>query len=396
MVILICLISSAGRFAIDSYLPSIPAIREYFGTSHAASQYTLTLYLFGFGISQLIYGPLSDHYGRRAIMITGLVIFILGCLACVVAASHGMLLVARLVAGIGAGTCGVLNRAIASDCFQGAEFSKAWSYTTTTLVLTLCIAPLFGGIAQEVLGWRANFALSAVCVLMVLGLIIKFLPETLKQPERVSESRFRFNQVLANYYEVLSVPSFIAGTLCYTLSFAGVVAYFQMSPNILIESSGLTPVQYGWCSAMIAFNYLFGGLVVNRYVSSVGVERLLWVGNLLLLAGGGAMLLVYMQHITNIFVIIAAASIYIVGARIIIPNAIAISLKGLRHLGGSCSAMLGCVQMLGSSLVSMLIASLAHPPLFILGVVFLMLGGMNMMVLRWVDQPLVSASSYSG
>lgn len=380
IIILLCLISSLGRFVLDSYLPSMPAIGEYFGISNAGTQYTLTLYLLGFSLSQLIYGPLSDHYGRRNVIIAGLGIFILGNLACALAATPNELLAARLIAGIGAGACGVLNRAIASDCFQGAEFSKAWSYTTTTLVLTLCFAPLIGGFAEQFYGWRANFTLSTLYVLFVLCLILKFLPETNQRKSKVARGKLDVRKVFANYYEVLTTRSFIAGTMCYTLSFAGVIAYFQVSPMIFIKVYGLTPTQFGWCSLVIAANYLLGGYVVNRTVKRVGTQKLLTIGTVLLLLGGLTMLLAYAFHFTNIFAILLTSSIYILGARIVIPNAIADSMKELRHLGGSSSALIGCMQMLGSSLVSLIIASLAHPPLLMLAVVFIILGGMTLTI----------------
>ncbi len=380
IIILLCLISSLGRFVLDSYLPSMPAIGAYFGISSAGTQYTLTLYLLGFSLSQLIYGPLSDHYGRRKIIIAGLAIFILGNLACALAATPGALLAARLIAGIGAGACGVLNRAIASDCFQGAEFSKAWSYTTTTLVLTLCFAPLIGGYAEEFYGWRANFTLSTLYVLFVLCLILKFLPETNQRKTLLPRKKLEINKVFKNYYEVITTRSFISGTMCYTLSFAGVIAYFQVSPMMFINVYGLTPAQYGWSSLVIAANYLLGGYVVNRTVKRVGTQKLLLLGTILLLLGGLTMLLAYAFHFTNIFAILLTSSIYILGARIVIPNAIADSMKELRHLGGSSSALIGCMQMLGSSLVSLIIASLAHPPLLMLAVAFIILGGMTLTI----------------
>lgn len=388
IIILLCLISSLGRFVLDSYFPSMPAIGEYFGISNAGTQYTLTLYLLGFSVSQLIYGPLSDYYGRRNVIITGLGIFIFGNMACALAATPGTLLAARLIAGIGAGACGVLNRAIASDCFHGAEFSKAWSYTTTTLVLTLCIAPLIGGFAEEFYGWRANFTLSTLYVVFVLLLIIKFLPETNRHHTEQQRSKLKLREVLANYYEVLTTPSFIAGTMCYTLSFAGVIAYFQLSPILFMEFLGLTPTQYGLSSIFIAGNYLLGGYIVNRYVTSVGTQVLLTIGTILLMLGGLTMLIAHAFHYHNLFAILMTSSIYILGARIIIPNAIADSMKELRHLGGSSSALIGCIQMLGSSLVSMIIASLGSPPQLMLAIAFIILGAMTLMSALLIKKPV--------
>lgn len=387
IIILICLISSLGRFVIDSYLPSIPAIGEYFGISSAGAQYTLTLYLLGFSLSQLIYGPLSDHYGRRNVMLAGLGIFIAGNLACVFAVTPAALMAARLIAGIGAGACGALNRAIASDCFQGVEFSRAWSYTTTTLVITLCVAPLIGGYAEELYGWRANFTLCTLYVAFVTLLILKFLPETNQQSVESIHKKFALYEILNNYRVVLTTPSFIAGTLCYTLSFSGVIAYFQISPVIFIDYLGMMPSQFGWTSLLIAANYLIGGYIVNHYVRKVGTQRLMMVGTLLLILGGLAMLVMYALQLMNMFSILLTSSIYILGARIIIPNAIADSMKELRHLGGSSSALIGCIQMSGSSLVSFIIASLGRPPLLILSLAFIILGAMTLMSTLAIRSP---------
>src|SRR3990167_10551355 len=178
IILIICLIASVSRFVLDSYLPSLPAIGQYFLVPDSSIQLTLTMYLLGFSLSQLIYGPLSDQYGRRIVIISGITIFLIGTMICAVATNHTVLLIARLIAGIGAGACGVLNRAIASDCFKGSDLSKAWSYTTTTLVVTLIVAPILGGYVQEVFGWRSNFLLAALCVFIALFVVFKFLPET--------------------------------------------------------------------------------------------------------------------------------------------------------------------------------------------------------------------------
>src|SRR6185312_15459727 len=121
LIIILCLISSVSRFVMDSHLPSLPAISETLGISGNDVQHTLTFYLLGFSVSQLIYGPLSDTYGRKKILIGGLIVFLLGNTACALTSSPLVLQGGRLIAGAGAGACGVLNRAIASDRFSGPE-----------------------------------------------------------------------------------------------------------------------------------------------------------------------------------------------------------------------------------------------------------------------------------
>lgn len=376
IIVILCLISSLGRFVLDSYLPSLPAIAQYFNLSTANSEYTLTYYLIGFSLSQLIYGPLSDCYGRKKILLIGLTIFGIGNFICAFSSSINILFAARFLAGAGAGSCGVLNRAIASDHFKGVEFSKVWSYTTSSLVITLCLAPILGGYIQQLNGWRMNFFLSSFYILAVLLIVMlcfreKKLVSTVENDQKKS---MQFNQILRNYYFILTTKSFITSTLCYALAFSGLIVYFQLSPLILIDKLHLSPAQYGWSSMLIAFIYLIGGNIVNYLVPRCGTKALITLGSLLLISGGVLLLAASLLHFQTTLSILIPSSIYILGARIIIPNAVANSMENLRHLGGSSSAMMGCIQMLGSAFISYYVGSFNNANLNLLGYVFTLLG----------------------
>jgi len=371
IIIILCLISSLTRFVLDIYLPSIPAISEDFAISSIETQLTLTLYLLGFGVSQLIYGPLSDSFGRRKVLLVGLFIFLIGNVFCTFALTKQILFLGRLITGIGAGSCGVLNRAIASDCFKGREFSKAWSITTTSLVITLCLAPVLGGYIQEFWHWRGNFLTAMAYVSIVLGIIFKYLPET---NQSLSNRIWDLRKILIDYRSVLRMPSFLMGATSYTLAFSGLIAYFQISPLLLMEGLHLSPSQFGWCSLIIAFMYLSGGLFVNRYAGAWGTQKLLFIGTILLIIGGISMLLAYQLEYFNIIAILLPASVFVIGARIVIPNAIANSMDEIRHLKGSSSAVLGFMQMSGSSMISFCIAKFNHASSLPLSVLFILIG----------------------
>lgn len=381
IIAILCLISSLGRFVLDSYLPSLPAISNHFNIPDATTQMTLTIYLLGFSLSQLIYGPLSDRYGRRIIILLGMLIFLVGSLVCSVATSPRILLLSRLIAGMGAGACGVLNRAIASDCFKGQEFSRAWSYTTTTLVLTLIIAPVLGGYVQDSFGWRANFILATLFVATVLCIILKFLPETRNHSSPIT---LHIPKVIENYYRILISRTFLMCTLCYTLAFSGLIIYFQVSPLLYINVFGLSPTQYGWSSLIIAGSYLFGGVAVNKLATQMSMRSLLFLGTLLLISGGSIMLLAYYLDHVNLFTVLLPSAIYVIGARIIIPNAIAGSMEEFRHLGGSSSALIGAIQMLGSSLMSLLIANFNYATPFPLAFFFTSLGVVTLTIAYFI------------
>ncbi|MBA3661683.1 MAG: multidrug effflux MFS transporter [Gammaproteobacteria bacterium] len=383
IILIICLISSLGRFVLDSYLPSLPAISHYFMISDKRTQLTLTLYLLGFSLSQLIYGPLSDRYGRRTIILIGLGIFLTGSLICTLALSPMILLLSRLVAGIGAGACGVLNRAIASDCFKGADFSQAWSYTTSALVLTLVFAPILGGYVQDVLGWRGNFFIATIFVIAVFIIILQFLPET---KNSLTQPNLKIRAVIVSYYRILFSKTFFMCTLCYTLAFSGLILYFQISPLLFINVYGLTATQYGWSSLVIAGSYLVGGILVTKLAHHLSIQALLFIGTILLISGGVMMLLAYYCNQAYLLAVLLPAAVYVLGARIVIPNAIAGSMEEFRHLNGSSSALIGCIQMLGSSMISLLITNFSYKTPYPLGLFLTVLGLLSLTVVFFIKQ----------
>lgn len=370
IITILCLITSVGRFVMDSYLPSMPAISDALHMEGSDIELTLTLYLLGFGVSQLIYGSLSDRYGRKCVLIGGLIVFLIGNTLCSITSSAAVLFGARFIAGIGGGACGVLNRAIASDCFSGTAFTRAWSYTTTSLVLVLIFAPLVGGIVQEAFSWRANFILAILYVCVVLAIILWKLPETNhhKLPE------LNLKKVFASYLEILSSPRFVACTLCYTFSFAGLIAYFQVSPLMLMDEFGLTPVEYGFSSIVIAGCYFLGGILVNQLTRVLSINKMLMIGILMLIVSGVLMWVWNLWVNPNLLTILLPTAIYVVGARIVIPNSIAGAFTDLRHLGGSTSGLVGSIQMLGSALISLLITNFSYETPLPLAGIFIALG----------------------
>lgn len=371
IILMLCLITTVARFSLDSYLPSLPAIGQAFAVSEQQAQWTLTSYLIGFGCSQLIYGPISDRFGRRIILLLSFIIFICGSLLCVFSHSINMLLWSRLIAGLGAGASGVLNRAIASDNFQGNAFAKAWSYTTATLMLTLIFAPLIGGYVEIYFGWRGNFYLATIYIAFIAIAVAAFLPETNKHINRRALLPKVF---LHNYGEIICHRAFVVGVLCYIFAFAGLIAYFQVSPFLFINAMGFSPSSYGWTSLAIAAGYLIGGVLVNQYTKEMGITRMLFLGMLLLAAGGILMWLGYLISGLNPVAILLPAMVYVVGARIVIPSAMASALKHFPNKAGSASAVTGSMQILGTAVISLMVAGCCHRDQLALAITLILLG----------------------
>jgi DHA1 family bicyclomycin/chloramphenicol resistance-like MFS transporter len=155
---------------------------------------------------------------------------------------------------------------------------------------------------------------------------------------------------------ILATPTFLTSALCYTLAFSGLIAYFQVSSILLIKGLSLTPSLYGWCALIIASNYLIAGLIVNTFAHRLGTQGMLRLGSCLLVTGGIVMLTLNTLHELSVATVLIPTAIYVIGARIVIPNAVATSMEKLRHLNGSTSALIGFIQMMGSALISLSIS----------------------------------------
>ena len=381
IIVLICLISTIARYSLDSYLPSLPAIEAYFSATHFTAQLTLTAYLLGFSVSQLVHGPLSDQYGRRKIIIYGLSIFIGSSLLAVFVNSIYELILWRLLAGIGAGAAAVLNRAIASDNYQGADFANAWAYTTSTLTFVLILAPLIGGFIQDNFTWQANIVFTAAYVGCILFILFKYLPETNKYR---GQYRLKPGYVLRDYFTMLFNKIFISNLLCYTCAFAGLIAYFQTSPFLFINTLGYSATQYGLISLYIAASYFLSGLLIQRLIHKLGTQFMLVSGLILMGLAGILMLLSYLGDLLNLYGILIPAIIYVIGARFVIPNAMAGSLGEFPKQAGCAAALIGFVQMLGSAVTSFFISFFYQENQLLLAFTFILLAGIALLCFKYM------------
>ena len=178
VTVLLTALVGFGAISTDLYLPSLPAIGESFGSTTAEVQLTLSVFLVGFAVSQIVYGPLSDRFGRRPVLIGGVAIYLLATLACLAAGSIGLLIGARFVQAVGACAGVVLGRAIVRDIYGREGAAKMLSYMGVAMALAPALGPILGGILQVLFGWRANFLVLAIFGGVCLLGVLLVLPET--------------------------------------------------------------------------------------------------------------------------------------------------------------------------------------------------------------------------
>lgn len=267
----------------DLYLASLPHMAGYFAVSPAAVQRTLSLFVIGFGTAQLISGPLSDRYGRRPVLLGGLAIYAAASIACALAPSLDLLVVARFVQAVGCCTAAVVARAIVRDAHEPAEGARVIARASTLLAFAPILGPIAGGYLQVFFGWRAAFvALTLLCLALALA-SRRWLVET---NVRHDLGAMRPARLLAAYGRIAGSPTFWAYTLPGALSYASIFVFISGTPFALIQILGVPTEFYGYCFAFGVSGYLTGTLVCRRLLRVIGLERTLGVGTTSSLAAG--------------------------------------------------------------------------------------------------------------
>jgi DHA1 family bicyclomycin/chloramphenicol resistance-like MFS transporter len=258
-IIILAALSMLGALSIDAYLPALPSIAKHFSVSLAASQQTLSVYLFAFAFMMLFYGTLSDSFGRRPVILASLLVYFLSSLGAGLSTSLEQLIVFRLVQGLSAGAGSVVGRAIIGDMLTGAEAQKAMSYTSMVFGLAPAIAPVLGGWLQATLGWRSIFGCIALFCLILLLVCLKWLPESLKQEHR---HPFHFQIIVSNYWSVARHGEFIFRCLGLAMTFSGVLFYIAGAPSFVMDVLHLPVTSFGWL-----FIPLIGGMTLGSMVA---------------------------------------------------------------------------------------------------------------------------------
>ena len=259
----------------DLYLASLPHLASDFGVTPAAVQQTLSLFVIGFGVAQLISGPLSDRFGRRPVLLGGLGVYIASSLACALAPSLDLLIAARFVQAIGCCTAAVVARALIRDAFTPTEGAKVMAKASSLLSLAPIFGPILGGYLQVGFGWRAAFFFHSFFCIVLAGAAWRLLEETNlhRNPDAI-----RLRNLIAVYRRIASADFFWAYTLPGALSYAAIFSFISGSSFVLINVLGVPTEFYGYCFAFGVSGYLIGTLVCRRLLARIGLARTLTAG----------------------------------------------------------------------------------------------------------------------
>ncbi|MBI2747153.1 MAG: multidrug effflux MFS transporter [Burkholderiales bacterium] len=279
--VLLALLGMLGPFSIDTYLPAFAGIAESLDASPVQIQQTLSAYLFGFAFMGLFHGAISDSFGRRPVVLWGLVAFTVASAGCALSQSIGQLIFFRAMQGLSTGAGIVVSRAVIRDMFPPSQAQKVMSQVTIFFGVAPAIAPMVGGWMLVHMSWHGIFwFLTAVGVLLWLA-IFRLLPETLHTTQR---QHFHPRNLMAGYWKLGSDPRFLLLALASGIPFNGMFLYILSAPVFLGEHLQLAPQQFFWCFLITISGIMGGALVSGRVAGKITPKRQIRIGFSIMLA----------------------------------------------------------------------------------------------------------------
>ncbi|MBI3140822.1 MAG: multidrug effflux MFS transporter [Rhodocyclales bacterium] len=348
LALLITTLVALGPLSTDLYLPSLPALAQDFSTDAARVQLTLSVFIAGFAVAQLFYGPVSDRYGRRPALLFGLGVYLLASVACMFAPSIEALIAARFFQALGACAGPVLGRAIVRDVYGPVDAARMIAYISGAMALAPMAGPVLGGWLTVWFGWRANFAALSLFCLAQLVATLAMLGESNGQRDPTAT---RPRRILGNFRRLLSSRLYLGFLLCTAWAYAALFSFISGSSFVLIEVHGLSPQWFGASFGFAVAGYVLGSLVSGRLTLRVGAKRMVLRGALLGAAAGTLMAGLALAQIGSVWAILLPMFLYMVGTGLVMPNAVGGALAPYPQMAGAASALLGFVQMALASAV---------------------------------------------
>jgi DHA1 family bicyclomycin/chloramphenicol resistance-like MFS transporter len=347
-ILLLLLVAMTGVAPISLYmlLPALPMLATTFGGGIPAAQMTVSLYMVGIACSQLIMGPLSDRFGRRPVLLAGLGLMVAASVACLNAESLPQLVAARFLQALGGASGMVISRAIVRDVYERERVGAMISLVIAVMMIAQMLSPLTGGLIETAFGWRAIFyAIAALALLAALAIALA-LPET----RRVRAGGGGFRHDLGS---LLTSRPFIGYVLCQVLASQIIFAFAGGGPYIVVMQMGRTSAEYGAWFATTGFAYLVGNLICVRLAPRHSLEKLIWFGVALQIAGGVLNLCWSFAGINQVPQwLFGTQMIVMAGIAIVMANSAAGAISVRPEAAGTASGAMGFLQMGLGSLTS--------------------------------------------
>src|SRR5579862_3347653 len=354
LTLLLSLLTALGPLTMDMYLPSLPAIGEALHAPPVQVQLTISSYLFGFAVGQIIYGPISDRIGRRPVILMALAVFSVATVVCALSQSIDILIAVRFVQALGGAGCIVLARAAVRDLYSGVRAGRELSLMGSITAFAPIVAPAIGGVLQTAFGWRATFYVLVVFAVFAGSAAALLLPETLRQR---TSGPFSLVSMAGLYRSVLAHRGFLANVGILVTTFVGLFAWIAGAPFVMQDLYGLTPITFGTTYAVGAAGYMVSAYGASRFVMRLGLDRTIGIGAVVMAVGGLAMAAAVALNLANVGWLVGTMTIYLAGMGLVLPQTQAGALTPFPDRAGTASSLLGFAQQTAAAIAA---AAIGH------------------------------------
>jgi DHA1 family bicyclomycin/chloramphenicol resistance-like MFS transporter len=355
IILILGFLATVSPFSIDMYLPGFPRIAADLETTIDKVQLSLTSYLIGICIGQILYGPLLDRFGRKKPLYVGLFLYVLASLGCAITSSVDELIFMRFFQAMGGCVGLVASQALVSDLFPSDKRAEVFSMITLVIAVSPMIAPTVGGYVTGMVSWHWIFIILAGIVSLIIAAIYFFLPKGRPADRSVS---LRPKAVLSGFITVIKQPQFLIYTLAGGLATAAPFAYIAGSSDVFMNLYKVSEQQYGWIFAFLAFAMIgstqLNHFLLKKYKSEQIIKTTLFyqsIVGLILIAG------VY-NHWFGLYSLIGMMFIFLTGQGLTGPNTSALSLAPFSKHTGSASALMGSWRMGSGAIISAIVSFL--------------------------------------
>lgn len=337
IVFILGLLAMLMPLSIDMYLPALPVIAQQFGVPAGSAQMTLSTYILGFALGQLLYGPMADSIGRKPVILGGTLIFAAAASACALAQSIDQLITLRFFHGLAAAAASVVINALMRDIYPKEEFSRMMSFVMLVTTVAPLLAPMIGGAVLVWLSWHAIFWILAIAALLASLMIFFFISETLPVERR---QPFHIRTTLGNFATLFRHKRVLSYMLASGFSFAGMFSFLSAGPFVYIELNHVLPQNFGYYFALNIV-FLFIMTIINgRFVRRVGALRMFRAG-------------LWIQFVMALWMVLSAAfnvgfwalvvgvAAFVGCVSLVASNAMAVILDEFPHMAGTASSLAG-------------------------------------------------------
>lgn len=337
IVFILGLLAMLMPLSIDMYLPALPVISAQFGVPAGSAQMTLSTYILGFAIGQLLYGPMADSLGRKPVILGGTLVFAGAAVACALAQSIDQLIIMRFFHGLAAAAASVVINALMRDVYPKEEFSRMMSFVMLVTTIAPLVAPMVGGAVLVWFSWHAIFWILAVAALLASAMIFFFIDETLPVERR---QKFHIRTTMGNFASLFRHKRVLSYMLASGFSFAGMFSFLSAGPFVYIKLNHVSPQHFGYYFALNIV-FLFVMTIINsRFVRRVGAINMFRAG-------------LWIQFVMAIWMVVSAflgigfwalvvgVAAFVGCVSMISSNAMAVILDEFPHMAGTASSLAG-------------------------------------------------------